>query len=106
MIVNIFGPNLRDESRGTFHVHRAGCQDAKHYGPGRKFGGEDEGWTVDVDSRVDVVECVYDNQLDEHPDVEAADWLSDFYFAPCVKDLKVSSFLTDVDPGDEREGDI
>lgn len=25
--VTILGPNLRDQSKGSFHVHRAGCAD-------------------------------------------------------------------------------
>jgi hypothetical protein len=88
MKVRILGPNLYDQTKGQFHVHSKDCGDAKHYGPGRKYGGDaDYGWVVDVDSRVEVVECVYSHQLDENPEVKPEDWLYDFHFAPCVKDL-------------------
>jgi hypothetical protein len=39
MKVRILGPNLDDQTKGQFHVHSKDCRDAKHYGPGRKYGG-------------------------------------------------------------------
>jgi hypothetical protein len=29
MTVRISGPNLRDQTKGSFHVHREGCADIK-----------------------------------------------------------------------------
>lgn len=90
MIVRVVGPNLNDQTRGTFHVHADGCADLKKYGPGRRFGGDEYGereTPLDVDTALEVVEEIYADQLDENPDVTAADWLDDFYFAPCVKSL-------------------
>jgi len=92
MEVVIFGPNLRDQSKGTFHVHAKGCAHAKHYGPGKRFGGDDFGdYVFEADTTEDVVEDIYGDQLNETPGDRAElinDWHSDFYFAPCVKGLK------------------
>lgn len=87
--VRVFGPNLNGpaQKKGMFHVHAPGCGDCKHYGPGSKFGGDDAGWEMAVGSRLDVVEEVYGDQLDENPGVQAKDWLDDFHFAPCLKSL-------------------
>jgi hypothetical protein len=40
MDVRVCGPNLRDQSQGTFHVHKDGCPDLRKYGPGKVFGGD------------------------------------------------------------------
>jgi hypothetical protein len=88
MKVRIVGPNLRDQTKGTFHVHADGCADLTKYGPGRRFGGDLAGereTLLDAASEIDVVEFVYADQLAENPDVEAEEWISDFHFAPCVR---------------------
>ena len=90
MKVRVVGPNLRDDSKGTFHVHADGCKDLTKYGPGRRLGGDckgEEEMLLDVDTAVEVVEATYADQLSENPDVVASDWLYDFHFAPCVKGL-------------------
>lgn len=93
MRVVIFGPNLMDQSKGQFHVHAAGCGDAKHYGPRGKYGGEEGGWEIEVAGKIDIVWAVYSNQLEETGEDEAGqneiakDWLSDFWFAPCCEGL-------------------
>lgn len=94
MEVKIMGPNLKDQSKGQFHVHAAGCADLKHYGPGRRIGGDLPGQrepSVEVKDRVDCVEYVYADQISEQPEDEQAqyvlDLLNDLHFFPCVKDL-------------------
>lgn len=97
MRVTICGPNLRYQSKGQFHVHAADCADLGNYGPGRKQGGDDKGWTVEATSRFDVADDVYcDNAsdygyepfTDEYEDFIKS-CLSDFHFAPCCADLPV-----------------
>jgi len=99
MNVKIFGPNLRDQSKGQFHVHAAECGDCKHYGPEGKFGGEggehDEP-VVFVETAAGCCEYVYGDIVTsdygyqpgsaEYDDLIDA-WISDFWFAPCVKEL-------------------
>lgn len=93
MKVSICGPNLRDQSKGQFHVHAADCGDLKHYCDG-KFGGEDP-WEVEVKSRLDACAELYADHLTDYglteEDAEGQamlkDWLSDLWFAPCCKEL-------------------
>ena len=101
-LVFIFGPNLNDQSQGQFHVHSATCSDSKHYGFGRKHGGDSYGLgfepamtgmfverPIHVDTLEDVVRYVYDNGImGENPDTPWEDYLSDFHILPCVKGLK------------------
>jgi hypothetical protein len=86
--VRIFGPNLTaaGQAKGGFHVHREGCGDRKHYGPGTRYGGEDQdGWLVEVDTAREAVEAVYADQLDEGDDYDSC--AADLWFAPCLKEL-------------------
>jgi hypothetical protein len=91
MYVKIHGPNLNDQSKGTFHVHERDCLDNKKYGPGRVLGGEDNGWIMNVDSVRDIVVEVYSDHINEQPESEQEDYIqdlfNDFYFAPCCSDL-------------------
>lgn len=94
MKVSIFGPNLRDQSKGTSHAHATGCGDCKHYGRSGKFGGED-GWEIEVTSEMDVVTEIYADHLSDYGlEVEDAEgqemlegWLCEIWFAPCLKSL-------------------
>lgn len=84
--LHVCGPNLRDQSQGSFVVHAVGCQDAKRlarrdpavalelrsYPEGQEFS-----------SLVEVAEYVYDNGIMTE-DETGADYLGDFHFAPCV----------------------
>lgn len=81
--VTIYGPNLTAAAQrlGELHVHRADCADGRQYGPGRRYGGDDHGWTVEVASRMDAVLDVYPDGEHEGADVS---WL---HFAPCLADL-------------------
>jgi hypothetical protein len=88
MQVTIHGPNLHDQSKGTFHVHAAGCRDNQRE---ERFNGSEHPWTLEVDSAQAVVEEVYSDHMAEHPAGDKwSTWepyLSDFAFYPCVKDL-------------------
>ena len=82
------GPNLNDQTRGSFHVHAHGCADLKHYGPGTKNGGAEINYTdvFDVQSKLELVSVVYGDILTENDDIPES-YLGDFWFAPCVQDL-------------------
>lgn len=98
MDVRICGPNLRNQSKGNFHVHQDGCNDLKAYGPGRREGGDVLGImeTLVTDATVtSCVEAVYDNGIiDEHladgdPIEQVIDNLAgDFWFAPCCDGME------------------
>jgi hypothetical protein len=83
MRVTVFGPNLYDQSKGQFHAHAADCGDCKHYGHGRKFGGE-SGWTIEAASKDDVVGEVYDDMIYANDREPLEDYRSEIHFAPCV----------------------
>jgi hypothetical protein len=95
--VAVIGPNLYDQTKGSFHVHAEDCGDIKHYGRHRKFGGDyDPKYdNIDAETYADVAIYVYDNgildemQYDGTTFEEAVnECLTDFWFAPCVKGLK------------------
>jgi len=112
MDVRICGPNLNDQSRGTFHVHSDGCMDLRHYGPGRKQGGERDGrreMQVKDATVAKIVAEVYADHIAEQPVTSrlsyAVDLINDFWFAPCVtlksaglSDMRAELF-GDEDPG-------
>lgn len=82
MKVKIHGPNLRDQSKGQFHVHEASCQDNGKVA--YMFGG-DGGWEIEAESKADATEAVYECQL-----MEGANYAScrdDLYFMPCCDGL-------------------
>jgi hypothetical protein len=84
MLVSIAGPNLLDQSKGTFNVHAAGCGDIKR---SRDIAfRSDHLLTEDVQSRVEVAELIYDNGIMQE-DETGADYLFDFWFAPCCATL-------------------
>lgn len=88
MDVVICGPNLRDQSKGTFHVHAAGCSDLK-----RMARNEPEyrnGWKVAVNDVKSVIVDVYADQMREADEESQQDWESyvdDFHFFPCCDSL-------------------
>ena len=92
MKVTICGPNLNDQSRGTFHVHAEGCKDLKKYGPGRQFGGDEKGedeMTIEASDIHDVCVAIYSDHISEQPPAERLEYInnlySDFYFAACCE---------------------
>jgi hypothetical protein len=77
--VTIIGPNLRDQSKGEFHIHAAGCADiARQAKRDRAF---EEGWTIEAETLTEVCDEVYPP---EDFDCEPGEYLSSFHVAPCV----------------------
>lgn len=90
MKLAVIGPNLHDQSKGSFHVHTAECRDGKNP---RKYP-LDERRIVDADTRYAVSEHIYaDVACDEHEHgsdgykqaIES--YISDFYFHNCCATL-------------------
>jgi hypothetical protein len=82
------GPNLPDQSRGSFHVHAAGCADigrSRDY-RSREFDG-DKANPIEIETLEDLVEYVYADQLAEDDETTASSLTSDFYVFPCVKGI-------------------
>lgn len=109
MRVRIVGPNLLDQSKGSFHVHAANCSDLTRMAK-RDFAYRDEllngGW-YDVRSRCEVAEIIYDNGIMQEGE-SGLDYLFDFYFFPCCDKLvtsyrriKMSAYDRYLEPDDE-----
>lgn len=86
MQVVVVGPNLLDQSKGSFHVHAAGCSHRrqKQYQSAHiqhDFKQKQEFATVQ-----EVVEDVYQDQIAES-DGTWDEYESDFWFAPCTEGL-------------------
>lgn len=95
MKLKIHGPNLNDQTKGTFHVHTAGCRDNKWEVTAN---GSDHPMAIDADTIEDVVEYIYSDHIAEGSMKLDASAIADFHFAPCVKDLPRR--------GDEPEADV
>jgi hypothetical protein len=93
MKVTVCGPNLRDQSKGEFHVHAAGCADLAR--GARREPMYRDGWTLDVASRLAVAAEMYADQIDENegnaPYDAPAGYLADFHFFPCTSALPMSA---------------
>jgi hypothetical protein len=63
MQVTICGPNLRDQSKGQFHIHAAGCADLVR--GARREPEYRDGWTVEAATREDVVRAIYSDHIGE-----------------------------------------
>jgi hypothetical protein len=87
MEVLIHGPNLNEQSKGQFHVHRDGCADNYHYGPYKRFGGEEYPMTVSVSCRLDVEDYIYGPDAGDFDLPHPGAWLDEFHFAPCCSNL-------------------
>lgn len=87
MLVRIFGPNLNNQSKGSFHVHAADCADCKKYGNGRLGGETHMADPREVATRYDVVEFVYDDMINCNDKSTIEDYVDDFHFAPCCDAL-------------------
>lgn len=82
MRIAIAGPNLRDQSEGTFHVHAADCADLL-----RGVRREPEyanAHIMDAETDVDVCDAMYPPADFE---CESGEYLYDFKFFPCCSDL-------------------
>jgi hypothetical protein len=80
--VTICGPNLRDQSKGTFHVHAEGCADLQR--GARREPEYAKGWTIDAASLVEVCDEVYPP---EDFECESGEWTYDFHVFPCASAL-------------------
>lgn len=86
--VTIVGPNLIDQSRGTFEVHKQGCSSTyRNTNESPSYAG----WDVEVESKLDVAEEVYsDHACDENEYESEGYWqhlandVADFHFHNCV----------------------
>lgn len=80
----IAGPNLRDQTKGTFHVHAAYCADIR-----RQLRSEPEyanGWTVEVKTQTEVCDDIYPPDDFE---CESGQYLYDIHFFPCCETIPV-----------------
>ncbi len=84
MLVTIIGPNLRDQSKGSFHVHAAGCADIVKMS--RRDPEFAHGWDMEASTREEVAGEVYADMIDESGATPES-YVSDFHFAPCCASL-------------------
>ena len=75
--LTIFGPNLKDQSKGTFVVHAAECADC------RKLQGEHQ-TAAQASSEMEVVADIYQDMIYEGS-ITPEQALQDIHFAPCVR---------------------
>jgi hypothetical protein len=90
MQVVIIGPNLLDQSQGSFHVHAYGCADTTRNAEYRHHR-DDINRPEDVASVKDIVELTYVDQLAEDPESTWQDLVTDFKIFPCVVGLSEES---------------
>jgi hypothetical protein len=85
MNVIVCGPNLIDQSKGQFHVHTAGCADLTRSNEPSYY----SGWPIEAQSKVEVVEWIYEDIIAENPGHKATDhaYMSDVHFFPCTAEL-------------------
>lgn len=84
--ITICGPNLRDQSKGDFHAHAAGCGDLT-----RGAAREPEyrnGWTIEAASRREVTEHIYPTDEFEYEYADDGEtYESNIHFFPCTAGL-------------------
>lgn len=98
MKVTVCGPNLRDQSKGYFHVHAADCRDLITKRPREPEYAH--GWTFDAETQIEVVEDVYADIIAEDENGWTPGmYLNDLWFAPCCDALPVCACR--VEPTDE-----
>lgn len=87
MLVHVIGPNLPDQSRGSFHVHAKDCLDVwrnrDYRGPDFKT---DRETTVEATTVAELVEYVYADQIGEGS-MTVNDGIGDLYVFPCANAL-------------------
>lgn len=90
-VVTVFGPNLRTAAE-QMHVHSPGCRDTHFYGPGRKYGGDDRGWTLHVHDLDELATELWGDIASDHAEPGSPEWLqtcrdymSDVKIFPCVE---------------------
>jgi len=87
MNVTICGPNLRDQSKGSFHVHAADCADLAR--GAKREAAYRNGWTIEADTCDDVVRDVYADMIEDEADLD--EYRFDLHFFPCCKALPTSA---------------
>jgi len=80
--VAVFGPNLRDQSKGQFVVHAKGCGDiAKAARQDPEFRNP---YVFTATSMTEIADNTYADHIDGG-EMEPGEGLSDHHFCPCVK---------------------
>lgn len=89
--VSVFGPNLSGgaQSLGNFHVHAAGCAHNKHYGFGKKYGGDRDSMDFAVVSREHLVRIIHDDIIREGATIDEC--MGEYHFANCVYSLPLKA---------------
>jgi hypothetical protein len=83
MMVTVCGPNLRDQSKGQFHVHAEGCADLlRSREPEYR-----NGWTIEASTRDQVGDDIYADMIAEGS-MESGEGTSECYFFPCCSSLE------------------
>lgn len=82
--VAVCGPNLRDQSRGQFHIHAVGCADLNRT---RREPEYEHAWTVEVNTRKDIVLAIYEPEDFEYDADSEWQNFDDMFVFPCVKGL-------------------
>lgn len=79
--VKVYGPNLADQSKGSFHVHAEGCGVKV-----RTLGGgfDEHPMVFEASSKTEVADETYADHIGEGS-MEPGEGLSDHHFCPCVK---------------------
>jgi len=84
--LTVIGPNLRDQSKGTFHVHDANCADIH-----RRYSASEtsDSYTADLATEREVIELIYEDIIAENEGDEVfgtwEGYRSEFHILPCVK---------------------
>jgi len=86
MRVTICGPNLRDQSKGQFHVHAEGCADLRRNASLQREPEYMNGWTIEAATRDEVGDHIYEDHIAEGS-MEPGEGKHDCHFFPCVSDL-------------------
>lgn len=81
MRIAVAGPNLRDQSKGTFHVHAADCADLRRTSDEPEYANAD---VFEAESLVEVCDRFYPPAEFE---CESGDYVDDFHVFPCCKEL-------------------
>lgn len=82
--VTIAGPSLRDQSKGNFEVHAAGCADIAKKAKRDLAFADDRTWSMDAASADEVGDEIYADHIAEGS-MEPGESTSDCHFAPCCR---------------------
>lgn len=77
--LKIFGPNLRDQSKGQFVIHTHDCKDCEKLEKLREYCHVEE-----HDSYLSVSSSLWEDMINEGS-MTAQDGLGEMHFAPCVQ---------------------